>query len=513
MDAKTDCESSENSLFWKNGNGKAFSRLFPVLVLLGCFLVLLVLPFKIVSQGYLPSDDALRHAGFAVSGKALNEVMVSDGQLPDIHEGWHGFLRFMHRCGLESTEEVVVFEVILLALLFLLPPLFLVKRPEVWIIALLLAYNFFNFGYRLFFGRPFIVSMAVLVCLLLLRDRLNQPKFCWRTWLLLGLGMTVSIWWRMTWFLYLFPIAAFAAARQWRATGRLLILLAASTVLATLFCGDWMLPVEAIKGVVRALGSASDTTALVSELQPATTFIFPIIVVVLLMVSVKLRGARVSALLDSPVFYLLAGSCFLSSGGARWFDDFGIMALLVMMVQELEAWLERDELEWFNWFSFSRCAVGIAAVALFYASLTANQGGRWSDALKREYVLIDDPETQVGLPDGDGIIYSTSMAVFYQTFFKYPQAPWRYILGCEAAVMPADDLEIYRRIQWNHGAVELYQPWVEKMKPQDRMWLVLGLGETPKVEGLKWTKMTSRIWSGRVAAAGGTLPKIGDKEE
>ena len=65
--------------------------------------------------------------------------------------------------------------------------------------------------------------------------------------------------------------------------------------------------------------------------------------------------------------------------------------------------------------------------------------------------------------------------------------------------MPKDDLKIFRKIQWNSGAVQTFAPWVEKMRPQDRLWIESRLGApNPNIKGLIWTKISSYIWSGRV---------------
>lgn len=473
------------------------NRHIHAIVFIVCVTILLAIPFRIISQGYLPSDDALRHAALSVTDKTLDMVMVADGPVLDGHHGWHSLLRAVHAMGLETTDDLVVFEVVFLFLFFAIPPLFLLKRSETWIFVLLLSYSLLGLGPRLLMGRPFIAAMAVLLQILLTRQRLNEEKTPWKLLLWLGLVMTLSIWWRMTWFLYLFPIIAFAAARQWRAFARLLLLLAGSLVLATIFCGDWHLPFDTLKGVFSVMNSAENVRSLVGELQPMTNFFNVIVVVALILICTHLRGGNVKERLDSPVFFILAGSCFLAAQANRWFAEFGTVALMVLLGEELDAWITEKKLSWFSWFSFPRLAVVSAAVALLFVGYTADEGGRWTAALKREYVEITDPDLQIGLPGEDGIIYNTSMGIFYETFFKYPNAPWRYILGCEAAVMPEEDLKIFRKIQWNNGAVETYAPWVQKMRPQDRMWLSLGIGVKPQIEGLEWTQMTSHIWSGR----------------
>ena len=61
------------------------------------------------------------------------------------------------------------------------------------------------------------------------------------------------------------------------------------------------------------------------------------------------------------------------------------------------------------------------------------------------------------------------MRFFFNTFYKNPQADWRYILGFEPALMLPEDLKVYRAIQRGGRAVETYEPWIKKMRPEDRL--------------------------------------------
>jgi hypothetical protein len=94
------------------------------------------------------------------------------------------------------------------------------------------------------------------------------------------------------------------------------------------------------------------------------------------------------------------------------------------------------------------------------------------------------------------------MGVFYQTFYKNPHAPWRYILGFEPTFMPPDDLQIYRNIQRNFGAYKAYQPWVKKMRPEDRLVIRSGPAAAPGVEGLEWHYTARDLWLGRKSDLG-----------
>ena len=65
-------------------------RCIPMLVWMIVVLTIVAIPVKILSHGYLPIDDALRHAAKVVSGKPWPEIMVlADWIKMDHHAGWH----------------------------------------------------------------------------------------------------------------------------------------------------------------------------------------------------------------------------------------------------------------------------------------------------------------------------------------------------------------------------------------------------------------------------------------
>ena len=100
------------------------------------------------------------------------------------------------------------------------------------------------------------------------------------------------------------------------------------------------------------------------------------------------------------------------------------------------------------------------------------------------------------LPDRGGIVYNSQMDVFDLFFFKYPRGEWLYIYGYEAGLMMPEDLQVLRNIQFNRGAWAAYRPWVEKMKPADRM-IVLSPVQ-PVMADLEWREYRKGIWIGRL---------------
>src|SRR5271154_4968913 len=93
----------------------ALKRYVPLAVWAIVILVILAIPLKIIGYGYLPGDDALRHAAKAVSGKSWSEILVLNDVYKIDHEfGWNLLLEKIHlwtNCGAES---LVVFSVVAL---------------------------------------------------------------------------------------------------------------------------------------------------------------------------------------------------------------------------------------------------------------------------------------------------------------------------------------------------------------------------------------------------------------
>ncbi|MFO7937618.1 MAG: hypothetical protein R6V06_08445 [Kiritimatiellia bacterium] len=487
-----------NATLWKDDNKHWNSRLVPPLILLTCFLTLFIIPLKILSYGYLPGDDAMRHAGKVLSNLSWNQILVSAYPIPDVHIGWHQFLSFFHSMFGCNADDLVAIAIIILFLCVALPLLFLFRRPESWIAGLILCYNLIGNEYRFLLGRPYVAYVAVIMAALVLRKKLNQKDTCWKTVILLTIGMAVSVWWRTMWFLYLLPIATFLMARQWRAALRLSGMLVVSTLFMAAASGQPSLIFKSLMLAFEVMGSSDYTTQLVTELQPLPPRIGIILIPVLIIISIKFRKGNIKHFVDSPVFYLFVLSWCLGYSSQRWWIDFGAPAILVMVCEETDALLSGKSNTLTPWFSLARGGTALIACAILYLAMTGDLNSRWTSALHNEYVDTTDHSIQKGLPGQEGIIYSPNMSVFYQTFFAHPNAGWRYILGYEAAFMPPDDFRIFRNIQWNNGAWKAFDPWIDKMRSQDRLWIMKAVGAPhPGIDSLEWTRITSRIWSGR----------------
>src|ERR1039458_5561160 len=125
-----------------NGNSNsspldAVRRYVPLAVWAIVILVVLAIPLKIIGYGYLPADDALRHAAKAVSGKPWPDILVMGPAFKIDHNfGWHFLLRQIFLWSKCSTEGLVLFSVVALFTLVSWSALPWLKRPEAWLIAL-----------------------------------------------------------------------------------------------------------------------------------------------------------------------------------------------------------------------------------------------------------------------------------------------------------------------------------------------------------------------------------------
>jgi hypothetical protein len=156
--------------------------------------------------------------------------------------------------------------------------------------------------------------------------------------------------------------------------------------------------------------------------------------------------------------------------------------------------------------SFRRLALAGGLAVMTFLAITNDGGGRWTNNLTQQYLTQDNPDLNGWMPEKGGILYSVDMTIFYQTFFKNPQADWRYILGYEPGFMPDEDFKVFHGIMWNFGDAKAYQPWVDKMRPQDRLVIRGSRGGPPNFPQLEWEYGVSGIWIGRTPHAGAPPP-------
>jgi hypothetical protein len=471
-------------------------RYVPLAVWVVVLLTLLVVPMKIMTYGYLPGDDALRSAGKAVSGKSWRDVLVLDKVYQVDHEyGWSLLLSKFHNAFNADADTIVLFSVVSLFLLTGLAVVFWLRYPETWLAILALTMITVLMPFRLLLGRPYIVSVAVLMSLLLLWRHFGaaKPK-PWMLALMTGL-FTASVFLHGTWYLWLLLVAAFFLAGQFRWGLAVTICWIAGVFLGSLLTGHLIdYPAQAVKVVLLATGKHLSQRTMVSELQPESGDVYALYALGVLLLLRRMAQLSATPFLRDPLFWLVCISWTLGFRVSRFWVDWGWPALAIMMVWDLQL-LFRARVAYD---SLRRLALACAIALIAFLSITADVGSRWTGNLTQGYLTADNPDMKGWLPDKGGILYATDMTVFYQTFYKNPHGDWRYILGFEAALMPAEDFEVYHKVLWNYGDTKAYTPWLLKMTPADRLVIRGSRGQPPAIPQLDWNYAASGLWIGRL---------------
>jgi hypothetical protein len=482
-----------------NSNSESFDalrRYVPLAVWAVVLLVILAIPLKIIGYGYLPGDDALRHAGKAVSGKTWSEILMLNGTYKIDHEfGWSLLLRHIYLWTNWSTETLVIFSVVTLFVVAGWPALFCLRRPEAWLAALILSSLVFDLTLRLLDGRPFALSISAVMVILLLWQRHGSSPPKWGTFVWLTALIAFAVFMHDIWYLWVLLIAAFFLARQFRWCFMLATAWIFGTLLGAALTGH---PVEyilqAVQLALRALGMHQTQSTLVSELQPSGGNVFALILLGGLIVLRQLAKLNAPPLSRQPVFWLMALGWVLGCETSRFWEDWGAPALMVLMACDFQLFFQTR----FAADSFKRLALACGLALTLYAVTTNDAGGRWTKNLTQQYLAQDNPDLKGWMPGNGGIFYSADMTLFYQTFFKNPNADWRYILGFESTLMPAQDFNVYESVLWNFGDAKAYKPWVEKMRPEDRLVIRGGRADAPNIPQLEWNYGVSGIWIGRL---------------
>lgn len=461
----------------------------------GLCLVLLAIPLKIHTYHFRPADDANRHIAKALSGKDWPDILVMDAsfQQLDHNEGWHWILERLHAVGL-SADQLLLLSSVGLAALFLLGGLFLFeKHPLAWGAALLVGMYLVGM-WRIMSGRPLVLSAS---CLLVLLHIWREPSTTSRKKQMVMTVILIGIagWVHGAWYLFaLLPISLVLAGRTPDALGCGGAWLGGSVV-AGLLNGS---PVLYLWGQVRQTVASVDTASvarqLVSEFQPSVDFTAVVLLLLLLMFW-KSTLRNEFPLFAQPAFWLALMGWILSTVNARFWADWGVPAFLLLIASILACWEPEETRKQVNLHTHALSALFLSA-ALFLTA-TSDMDDIWSNGDYIDPLSLENPEHREWLPEPGGILYNGSMFTYYYTFFENPHAEWRYMLGHEPALMPAEDLKIYRDLTFYTPRPDsAYQPWVDKMTPADRMVLIQDA--PPRLPDLEWKKIASRTWSGRL---------------
>ncbi len=473
-----------------------------LLLILG---TLVFIPFKILSFGWNPPDDASRHIAFSTIDAKWSDVLVIDEKYDTDHNaGWHQVLKFLNKyCGFDKYD-LMYFSVVGLFLLVNICGILVAPSPISWCIALLMMLNFdATVLFRLMFGRPYLVSCAttlVVLYLWSLDSEEYKPNFIKKTWvkyLLTIIALSLGVWIHGSWYIFLLiPISFFIAGRtkdSLKLTGCVLL----STVIGALLTGKFLHFLYYHFAVTFSIYSEPTFNWLLAKenhtgLQSIYWSSFAAIIILLCM---KKSNYKLKSIGSDPVFIMVLLCWMGSIMIIRFWIDWGRMALLLWLSYRIHELIKSS-------YSLKNPRIRYCLSVFVLVCLTLcfinDYDGRYTKAALMQPVDFYNEQTLDKLkgwePGDGGIIYSTSMKCFYQHFFMYPTAKWKYVLGFEPAIMKTEAQQIYRDIGYT-GLEEAYTPWVKKMTENDRLILFNRLYTFPELE---WIRGNRTWWVGRL---------------
>ena len=193
-------------------------RYIPLSVWIVVVFTIIFIPLKIIGYAFLPMDDALRHAAKTISGKSWQQILVMRNDFPiDPSPGWQKILEWVHGGFGGNAELLVIFSIVALMLLVTVSALPWLRRPEAWLAALGIAAVFVpECTTRFARGRPFLLTDAVVITILLLWSRQENDRPRRAALIITPLLVAASAWIHGSWYLLCLPGAAILFAGRWR---------------------------------------------------------------------------------------------------------------------------------------------------------------------------------------------------------------------------------------------------------------------------------------------------------
>ena len=478
-------------------NSTALQRYAPLMCWLAVLLAALFICLKILGYGYMPPGDARRHAAKPFANKPYSEIVVMRPEyVVDHSPGWEWFLGVLHRAAGWDEDALLSFSVAGMLLAVLCFPLIWVRHPEAWMAAVLaqmLAIP--QLMDRWAQGRPYLLTAAILMALLFSWSREQDRNPPWWKAALTCFGFALSVWMHGTWYLWVLLLAAFFLAQRWRAGLWLAGCWAVGTMAGALATGRPLAFLYEVVFTAKCIyAEHAPKWLLVGEFQSSAGEFATIALLAIIYLWRQRQGHSSRPLFSQPVVWMIVINWILGFVADRFWADWGVAAAIVWMAGEFDQAMS----SLWSATSVQRLLACGCIVLPLYLDSTNDLGRRYTACLNEPFVDGGNPQLKDWMPGPGGIFYNDNMQFFYNTFYKNPGGGWRYIVGFEPALMPPDDLKIYRGIHRSEGSAESYEPWIKKMRPADR--LALGRSARPDLPALEWKLAAQGVWIGRLPA-------------
>lgn len=454
--------------------------------------LLLIIPLKIISFGWFPPDDAMRHVAFSTLDCKWSDILVIDSKFDTDHNaGWHQILRFLHKKCNISKIGLLRFSIIALFLLINICGIISSPSAICWLLSVFfLLISDFGLLWRFMLGRPYIVSCAVTLIVLRLwalpnsNDEFSNSKRKVIRILLSTILFSLGTWIHGSWYIFLLIPFSFLLAGKVKDS----ILLTASVILGTVIgaalTGNFVdFLAYHFNATLSIYGEKTYNWLLVSEnasgIQNTYVILFVFFIIALCIYKKKLS---LKELTTDPAFLLMLLSWLLSIMVIRFWIDWGRMALLFWLSYRFKDLIASTQALREPRVRF--CLFLFVVTAVFFIT-TNDGGGRYSKAVFDQPIDFNEERLAGWAPEPGGIVYNDGMGVFYKHFFEYPTAPWKYILGFESAIMKNEDKKVLRKIGYNFRLPEEYLPWINKMTNADRIITSAPIGDFPQLESIR----------------------------
>lgn len=481
----------------KIGRLQTFENIMAFIIILA---ILFYLPFKIYSIGYTPTDDSNRHVVFSMADRTWEDILTIDKGLESDHNaGWHFFLRLIHKVFSLNKLELLFFASISLFILFNMAGIMISPNKAAWFVTLMIIFivqkDFFG---RLLCGRPFLISCAATLILLkywfLPVKEDEKPISKSKIYIISIVSLTLSVWLHGSWYIFLLLPASLLLAGQIKKSLELGFLILVSTLIGAYLTGEFKEFLNFhFSATFNIFTERVYNWQLVSEFAEGDISSFWLIVcfsVIILLL--KTNRLKLNELSREPIFIGILLSWLASIKVIRFWVDWGnifFMFWLTYKLSDLIKLMESTKKTFFRWFLFLFILISNAILI---------PQANWDQRKERQGKIADFSKMELSdyRPDDGGIVYNDSMATFYLNYFENPDARYRYVIGFEPAIVPAENRSVFRDIVYTDFHFKSYEPWIKKLTNKDRIFTTVDISKN--YPQLDWIKAANKLWIGKL---------------
>lgn len=477
-------------------NKTLIEKFAAIIILIAAFVIV---PYKVLNNGFRPIDDTNRHIAFSVTNQTWSDVLEIEPSLSADHNaGWHSLLRAIHKYSGLDKNKLLITIIISLFLIFNLVGSLLSPNIASWVIVMMIMYVSDRvIFFRLFSGRPFIISYLTTLILFKLWfiESKNHSNSISR-YLISIIFIVLAVWLHGTWYTFLLlPLALLLSGKLSKAIQLSLIVLF-STVIGAYLTGEFNEFLHFhYAATFNIFSEQIYNWQLVTEFAEGsiyTFWIFPTAAVIILLIYSK--KLCLNQLTKDPLFIMVLLSWMLSIKVVRFWVDWGIVSLMFWLsykISDLIEEMQSVKKPFFRWTLFIFTVLSVII-------LVPDSG--WNNQKERKKYSVDFSKPQFAefKPLDGGIIYNDAMAHFYYQYYADPEGKYKYVLGFEPAIMFPENRKVFREIVYSSFHYSSYKPWIDKLTEKDRIFASADISSY--YPQLDWIKAGNKLWIGKLSS-------------